>query len=203
MKLYSFFRWVIQGPNNFQLKRSLMRCISVQWILLKVRQIKNKETLRWSTAEMPQQLAVGLAVHKAVQSKALINMLHGFGMLADKNRILRAIGAARTKCSLESVWFRIMLFTANSKNVVLGFVAYWIPRPKCIMDWSIMTCVRLRCVAETEIMVDCQGFPDIYLWVLESQNRRKHTSISMQNALRSKGNAKYNMQQNLRQRFLN
>jgi len=42
---------------------------------------------------MPQQLAVGLAVHKAVQSKALTNMLHGFGMVADKNRILRAIGA--------------------------------------------------------------------------------------------------------------
>ena len=48
---------------------------------------------------MSQQLAVGLAVRKAVQSKALINMLHGFGMLADKNRILRAIGADRTKCS--------------------------------------------------------------------------------------------------------
>ena len=38
---------------------------------------------------MPQQLAVGLAVHQAVRSKDVINMLHGSGMSVEYNRILR------------------------------------------------------------------------------------------------------------------
>ena len=42
-----------------------------------------------SRVEMPQQLAVGLAVHQAVRSKDLINMLHVFGMFVEYNRILR------------------------------------------------------------------------------------------------------------------
>ena len=41
------------------------------------------------TSEMPQQLAIGLAVHQAVRSKELISLLHGFGMSVDYNRILR------------------------------------------------------------------------------------------------------------------
>lgn len=38
---------------------------------------------------MPQQLAVGLAVHQTVRSKELISLLHGFGLSVDYNRILR------------------------------------------------------------------------------------------------------------------
>ncbi|KAK3741259.1 hypothetical protein QZH41_019956, partial [Actinostola sp. cb2023] len=54
------------------------------------RQVKHKksETTRM-TAEMPQQLAIGLAVHQAVCSKELISLLHGFGMSVDYNRVLR------------------------------------------------------------------------------------------------------------------
>ena len=49
------------------------------------RQIQHKsETVR-STAYMPQQLAVGLAVHQVARSKQLINMLHGFEMSVDYN----------------------------------------------------------------------------------------------------------------------
>lgn len=38
---------------------------------------------------MSQQLAVGLAVHQATRSKDLVNMLHGFGMSVEYNRIMR------------------------------------------------------------------------------------------------------------------
>ena len=38
---------------------------------------------------MPQQLAVGLAVHQATRSKNLVNMLHGFGMSVEYNRVMR------------------------------------------------------------------------------------------------------------------
>ena len=39
--------------------------------------------------EMPQQLAVGLAVHQAVRSNEIVNMLYGFGMSVEYNRLLR------------------------------------------------------------------------------------------------------------------
>jgi len=38
---------------------------------------------------MPQQLAEGLAIHQSIQSKGLVNMLHGFGMSVEYNRLLR------------------------------------------------------------------------------------------------------------------
>lgn len=99
VELYSFFRWIIQGPNNLLSaekksdevhKRTMSLAQSTVSMCLTERQIKNKKsgTLR-STSEMPQQLAVGLAVHQAVRSKELIRMLHGYGMSADYNRILR------------------------------------------------------------------------------------------------------------------
>lgn len=115
LELYSFFRWVIQGPNNFLSaekkcdevhKRSMSLAQSTVSLCLTERQIKYKksETLR-STAEMPQQLAVGLAVQRAVRSKELISMLHGFVMLADYNRILRVevqIESSVLKCMAQN-----------------------------------------------------------------------------------------------------
>ena len=38
---------------------------------------------------MPEQLAVGLAVHQAIRSKEIVNMLHGFRMSVEYNRLLR------------------------------------------------------------------------------------------------------------------
>ena len=54
------------------------------------RQERNKKSgvVRLAT-EMPQQLAIGLAVHQAVRSKELISLLRGFGMSVDYNRVLR------------------------------------------------------------------------------------------------------------------
>lgn len=99
MELFSFFRWIIQGPNDIfscekksmeVQKRSMSLAQSTVSMCLTERQLKNKksETVR-SSSEMPQQLAVGLAVHQAVRSKKLINMLHGFGMSVEYNRVLR------------------------------------------------------------------------------------------------------------------
>ena len=42
-----------------------------------------------SSYEMPQQLAMGLAVHQLVRNKDLVNMLRGFGMSVKYNRLLR------------------------------------------------------------------------------------------------------------------
>ena len=38
---------------------------------------------------MSQQLAVGLAIHQAIRSKEIVNLLHGFGMPIEYNRLLR------------------------------------------------------------------------------------------------------------------
>ena len=99
VELYSFFRWVIQGPNDVHStkksedvhKRAMSLSQSTVSMCLSDRQVKyeKSDALIRSTVEMPQQLAVGLAVHQAVRSKELINMLHEFGMSVDYNRILR------------------------------------------------------------------------------------------------------------------
>lgn len=54
------------------------------------RQVKNKksETIQ-STREMPEQLAVSLAVYPALRSKEIVNMLNGFRMSVEYNRLLR------------------------------------------------------------------------------------------------------------------
>ena len=38
---------------------------------------------------MPQQVAVGITIHQAIRSKQLVNMLHGFGLSVEYNRLLR------------------------------------------------------------------------------------------------------------------
>ena len=38
---------------------------------------------------MPQQLAVGLAIHQSTRSKELVNMMRGFGIPVEYNRLLR------------------------------------------------------------------------------------------------------------------
>ena len=97
--LYSFFRWVIQGPIDMLCvekktsevhKRAMSLCQSIVSFSFSDRQIQNKksQTMRMPN-EMPQQLAIGIAIHQAIRSKELINLLHSFGMSVDYNRILR------------------------------------------------------------------------------------------------------------------
>ena len=98
-ELYRFSMWLIQGPKTDKSrkektedvkKRALSLCQTAVSMCLTEKQSNNKksETLRLSR-EMPQQLAVGLAVHQLTRSKQLVNMLHGFGMSVEYNRVMR------------------------------------------------------------------------------------------------------------------
>ena len=98
-ELFLFARWLIQGSKRETLskdktedakKRALSLCQTAVSMCLTERQCNNKKskTLNLSR-EMPQQLAVGLAVHQATRSKDLVNMLHGFGMAVEYNRVMR------------------------------------------------------------------------------------------------------------------
>ena len=98
-ELFSFHRWIIQGPKHEPsagkkceevYNRAMALSQTTVSLCLTERQVKNKKSdVVRSSSEMPLQLAVGIAVHQAVRSKQLINMLHGFGMSVDYNRILR------------------------------------------------------------------------------------------------------------------
>lgn len=98
-ELYRFCVWLIQGPKTDRLnkektedvkKRAMSLCQTAISMCLTKRQTSNNksQTLRL-TREMPQQLAVGLAVHQLTRSKELVNMLHGFGMAVEYNRLMR------------------------------------------------------------------------------------------------------------------
>ena len=89
VELFSYCRWVMQGPFDlFSLekksseahKRAVSLTQSTVAMCLSDRQVKHKklESTRM-TAEMPQQLDIGLAVHQAVRRKELISLLHGGG----------------------------------------------------------------------------------------------------------------------------
>ena len=95
-ELYCFFRWVINGPNATLStedkcqevhKRAMSLVQSTMSMCLTERQVGNKKCT--SAREMPQQVAVGIAIHQAVRSKQLVNMLHGFGLSVEYNRLLR------------------------------------------------------------------------------------------------------------------
>ena len=98
-QLYSVFRWILQGPNKtlssdtkaseFN-RRALSLGQTTVSMFLSDRQVGNKKSkmVRFKR-EMPQQLAVGISMHQAFRSKKAINLLHGFGMSVEYNRILR------------------------------------------------------------------------------------------------------------------
>ena len=67
---------------------SLSQTVITMCLTERQRNNRKSETLRLSR-EMPQQLAVGLAVHQATRSKELVNMLHGFSMAVEYNRLMR------------------------------------------------------------------------------------------------------------------
>lgn len=93
------FRWVINGPNTTlsaeekcqEVHKRVMSLVqSTVSTYLTERQTGNKESDVIKTSrEIPQQLAVGFAMHQSIRSKGLVNMLHGFGMSVEHNRRLR------------------------------------------------------------------------------------------------------------------
>lgn len=98
-ELHCFFRWIIQGPNNRLSdeekcnevrKRAMHLAQSTISMCLTERQLKNRKSRAINTTrEMPQQLAVSLAIHQAIRSKEIVSLLHGFGMAVEYNRLLR------------------------------------------------------------------------------------------------------------------
>ena len=96
-ELYCFFRWVISGPNtilsveeksNEVHKRAMSLVQSTISASLTEHQVGNKRSEIFKSL-VPQQLTIGLAVYQFVKSKELVNMLRGFGLSVEHNRLLR------------------------------------------------------------------------------------------------------------------
>ena len=98
-ELYCFFRWVINGHNTtlsveeqsnevHERAMSLVQS-TISTCLTELQVGNNKSEIFKSSREMPQQLAIGLAIHQSVRSKELVNMLRGFGLSVEYNRLLR------------------------------------------------------------------------------------------------------------------
>ena len=111
MEVCSFFRWVIKDPNNLlsvekksievhKRATSLAQSTISKCLTERQTQYKKSETLK-KTNEMPQKLAVGLAVHQAFVSKDLIRMLHCFGMSVDYDRVLRVEAQIESSVSMN------------------------------------------------------------------------------------------------------
>ena len=100
--LYSFIRWVLQGPT--QSLQTEARSATVHQDVLTIsqnimlsyksnRQVmykpKHPDSPFHHRLEWPQLLAVGIAIHQSIRSKKLLQFLHGFGLSVDYSRILR------------------------------------------------------------------------------------------------------------------
>lgn len=98
VELSCFFRWIIQGPNTKLAhedkcsevqKRAMHLAQSMVAMCLTDRQVKKKNSQAiYATREMPQQVAVSIAIHQAIRSKEIIN-LHRFRMAVEYNCLLR------------------------------------------------------------------------------------------------------------------
>lgn len=97
-ELYTFFRWLLQGPNANLSSEGKIATVnrhaqslvqSTMALCLSDRQTLSKSDAVRYHREMPQQLAVGIAIRQAIRSKKAINLLHGFGISVDYDRLLR------------------------------------------------------------------------------------------------------------------
>jgi len=98
-ELYIFYRWVIQGPTTELTADTKMFTInknatslaqSTMTKYLSPRQMGNRQTKTFkATHEMPDQLAIGIAIRQATRSKKIVDMLHRFGVCVEYNRLLR------------------------------------------------------------------------------------------------------------------
>jgi len=89
-ELYSFFRWLLQGPNTTLStdakssavnKNAISQAQTTVTMFVSKSTVRRKETCTMRTSrEMPNQVAIGLAFRQATRSKKVINMLYGFGV---------------------------------------------------------------------------------------------------------------------------
>ena len=107
-KLVHFFSWFIRGASDIkdEKKKILVEKITQSldqnaiYACLTPRQVLNKTSEAfYNTHELPQQLAVGLAVHQATRSEKLLQLLHGLGLSVDHTRILKI----ETRIAMEEI----------------------------------------------------------------------------------------------------
>lgn len=93
-----FYRWLIQGPNttlstdkkDFVVNKHAISLVQSTVAKYLSQQVGNKVTNTFKmTHEMPQQLAIGIAMRQATRSKNVVDMLHKFGESVEYNRLLR------------------------------------------------------------------------------------------------------------------
>ena len=97
--LYSFYRWLLQGPmttisnenKSSVVNRNAMSLAQTTIsMFLSDRQLQNTKThVIRPCREVPQQLAVGIAIRQAIRSRKVINILHGLGLSVEYSRMLR------------------------------------------------------------------------------------------------------------------
>lgn len=99
-ELQMFFKWCIRGETEVMEEsgrknldvdmRANVLSQTVMSSCLTTRQVKNKVSQEFHHArELPLQVAVGLTVHRSTRSKRLVQLLHGFGISVEYNRLLR------------------------------------------------------------------------------------------------------------------
>ena len=107
-KLIHFFSWFIRGASDIKdekkkilvEKRTQSLAQNAIYACLTPRQVLNKTSEAfYNTHELPQQLAVGLAVHQANRRETLLQLLHGFGLSVDHTRILKI----ETRIAMEEI----------------------------------------------------------------------------------------------------
>lgn len=93
--LYIVYHWVIPEPKttlSSETRLTAVNCNAMSLAqttlstFLSKHQVSRKKTQ--SLREMPQKLAVGLAIHQAIKSRKVVNILQGLGMSAVYNRPL-------------------------------------------------------------------------------------------------------------------
>ena len=125
------FRWVINGPKTTlsaeekcqEVHKRVMSLVqSPVSMCLTECQIGNKKSDVIKTSrEMPQQLAVGLAI----ASKGLVNMLHGFGMSVEYNRLLRVESRSdRSQCAETHGTKQWTVFTSKHRGRQTRFLCH-------------------------------------------------------------------------------
>ena len=127
VSLYSFFRWLLQGPVDVLSsekktakvnKHAMSLAQTTVSMCLTKRQVSNQQTKGQKTQRgMPQQLAVGLAVRQAYRDKKVVNLLHGFGLSVDYQRLLR-LEAQLASAVIERMLLKDGLYIPS--DIVLG-----------------------------------------------------------------------------------
>ena len=96
-ELYTFYRWILQGTKSNLCSESKTAVVdqkaktlaqTTMSLHLSNYQASNKSN-HARNHEMPQQLAIGVAIRQATRGKNVINLLHKFGVSVSYDRVLR------------------------------------------------------------------------------------------------------------------